>query len=47
MDLIFKCLVAVDNGPNLQMSGSQITSSMPRYLSLRWFFTGNTDGYNP
>jgi len=37
----------VDNGPNLQMSGSQITSSMPRYLSLRWFFTGNTDGYNP
>ena len=22
----------VDNGPNLQMSGSQITSSMPRYL---------------
>jgi len=37
----------VDNGPNLEMSGSQVTSSMPRYLSLRWFFTGNTDGYNP
>ena len=37
----------VDNGPNLEMSGSQLTSSMPRYLSLRWFFTGNTDAYNP
>jgi hypothetical protein len=38
----------VDNGPNLDMSNSsELTSGMPKYLSLRWFFKGNEDGYNP
>ena len=38
----------VNNGPNLEMSGdSALTKSMPKYLSLRWFFTGNKDAYNP
>ena len=38
----------VNNGPNLEMSGSSaLTKSMPKYLSLRWFFTGNKDAYNP
>tara|TARA_B100001059_G_C17837231_1_gene589074 strand:- start:4832 stop:5713 length:882 start_codon:yes stop_codon:yes gene_type:complete len=38
----------VDNGPNLDMSNSsELTTSMPKYLSLRWFFKGNEDGYNP
>ena len=37
----------VDNGPNLKMVGQDMTESMPRYLSLRWFFMGNKDGYNP
>lgn len=37
----------VDSGPNLQMSDSQLTENKPRYLSLRWFFAGTKDGYNP
>jgi hypothetical protein len=37
----------VDNGPNLKMKGGMLTNSMPKYLSLRWFFMGNKDGYNP
>jgi len=37
----------VNNGPNLEMSGDALTKSMPKYLSLRWFFTGNKDAYNP
>ena len=40
----------VDKGPNLQVSSSssnQLTTNVPKYLSLRWFFTGNKDGYNP
>jgi hypothetical protein len=37
----------VDNGPNLNMVDQDMTESMPRYLSLRWFFMGNKDGYNP
>jgi len=36
----------VNDGPNLKMTGSNI-NSVPRYLSLRWFFMGNKDGYNP
>jgi len=28
----------VDNGPNLEMKGSDMTESEPRYFSLRWFF---------
>jgi hypothetical protein len=37
----------VDNGPNLKMVGQDMTESMPKYLSLRWFFAGSKDGYNP
>ena len=37
----------VDAGPNMQMTGSSMTDSKPRYLSLRWFFAGNRDSYNP
>ena len=37
----------VDAGPNLEMTGSSLTDSVPKYLSLRWFFMGNRDGYNP
>lgn len=36
----------VNSGPNLKMTGTNI-NSVPRYLSLRWFFMGNKDGYNP
>ena len=34
-------------GPDLQMTGNNLTESVPKYLSLRWFFMGNKDGYNP
>ncbi len=37
----------VNAGPNLKMKGGMLTNSMPQYLSLRWFFMGNKDGYNP
>lgn len=37
----------VDNGPVMKMIGSDLTQSKPRYLSLRWFFTGSNDAYNP
>ena len=37
----------VDAGPNLNMIGSNMKNSMPRYLSLRWFFSGANDMYNP
>lgn len=37
----------VDNGPNLEIADSQLTESKPRYLSLRWFFAGTKNGYNP
>ena len=37
----------VDQGPCLNMIGSDMTDSKPRYLSLRWFFAGNGDMYNP
>jgi hypothetical protein len=37
----------VNSGPNLSMSGSSLTDSKPKYLSLRWFFKGTEDGYNP
>ena len=37
----------VDEGPNLEMSGDMLTNGKPRYLSLRWFFMGSKDGYNP
>jgi hypothetical protein len=37
----------VDNGPNMNMKSTNMTDSKPRYLSLRWFFTGANDMYNP
>lgn len=37
----------VDAGPNMKMIGSDMTDSKPRYLSLRWFFSGANDMYNP
>jgi len=37
----------VDNGPSLKMIGSNMDDAKPRYLSLRWFFAGNGDMYNP
>ena len=37
----------VDNGPNLKMNSQTMTESMPKYLSLRWFFMGNKNGFNP
>jgi hypothetical protein len=37
----------VDKGPCLNMIGSNMTDAKPRYLSLRWFFAGNGDMYNP
>jgi len=37
----------VDKGPNLSMTGKNVTENKPKYLSLRWFFMGENDGYNP
>lgn len=37
----------VDKGPCLNQIGSDMTDSKPGYLSLRWFFAGNGDMYNP
>lgn len=37
----------VNSGPNLTMVGPEVTGNQPKYLSLRWFFMGEKDGYNP
>jgi hypothetical protein len=38
----------VEKGPNTKMTGSNgINDSMYDYLSLRWFFYGSGDGFNP
>jgi hypothetical protein len=38
----------VTNGPDTTMSGTNsIDIKYPNYLSLRWFFYGNSDAYNP
>ena len=37
----------VNAGPNLKMKNSSMTSSKPHYLSLRWFFAGANDMYDP
>ena len=37
----------VDGGPNLTMLGQNMNDTDPKYLSLRWFFMGSKDGYNP
>jgi len=37
-----------ENGPNTKMIGSSgMSDNMFNYLSLRWFFYGAGDGYNP
>lgn len=38
----------VKNGPNLRMiGGNSLVDKTYNYLSLRWFFTGAGDGFNP
>jgi hypothetical protein len=38
----------VDSGPNLKMKfTSPITVAKPKYLSTKWYFAGQKDGYNP
>ena len=39
----------VKNGPNTKMTSGSSALSMinPDYLSLRWYFYGNGDGFNP
>lgn len=38
----------INAGPNLNMIGKDLSGSMPRYLSLRWFFNESSGGmYNP
>jgi len=38
----------VKNGPNTKMTGSSAMSiKNPNYLSLRWYFYGNNDQFNP
>ena len=37
----------VDAGPNMKMSGDDMTKSKPHYLSTRWYFAGANDMYNP
>jgi hypothetical protein len=38
----------VNNGPNTKMIGNNgLLDTMHNYLSLRWFFYGAGDGYNP
>jgi hypothetical protein len=38
----------VSSGPNTNMvGGGGMDLKNPNYLSLRWFFYGDNDGYNP
>ena len=38
----------VINGPNTDMTGTDtLNMTNSNYLSLRWFFYGNSDAYNP
>jgi hypothetical protein len=37
----------VSGGPNLKMNNSNLTDSVPAYLSTRWYYTGFDDAYNP
>ena len=38
----------VNSGPNTQIVGSSaLGEKFSKYLSLRWYFYGNEDGYNP
>lgn len=44
---IAKIQSIVAKGPSLKMQSEQLTKTMPKYLSTRWFFMGTQDGYNP
>lgn len=37
----------VDKGPNMKMKSDDLNKTKPHYLSTRWFFAGNEDGFNP
>jgi hypothetical protein len=37
----------VESGPNMKITGTDMTQSKPQYLSTRWYFNGTTDSYNP
>ena len=37
----------VNKGPNMNMKSDNMNESKPHYLSTRWYFAGNEDGYNP
>jgi hypothetical protein len=37
----------VNAGPNMKMKSEDITKAKPQYLSLRWYFSGNENSYNP
>lgn len=37
----------VNDGPNMKMKSDDITKTKPQYLSLRWYFSGNENSYNP
>ena len=37
----------VNDGPNMKIKSEDLTKSKPQYLSLRWYFFGNENSYNP
>lgn len=37
----------INDGPNMKIETDDITKSKPQYLSLRWYFFGNENAYNP
>jgi hypothetical protein len=37
----------VTRGPNTKMKGSNVSNKKSDYLSMRWFWYGNHDMYNP
>ena len=37
----------INDGPNMKIKSEDLTKSKPQYLSLRWYFFGNENSYNP
>jgi len=37
----------ISDGPNMKMKSDDLTKSKPQYLSMRWYFSGNENSYNP
>ena len=37
----------INDGPNLKIKTDDLKTSKPPYLSLRWYFFGNENSYNP